>query len=60
MALWIQGFKHVNHWEVDEHEDQHEDELVNNEILVSCDPPEEPSVAAFWDYLILSKAEKLT
>lgn len=59
MASSTLYIRHVFHDEVDQCEDMHEDDLVENEDLDLYVPRGEPSLSQIWCYITLSEVKKL-
>lgn len=59
MALWKQGLKYVDRSKVDQNEDKHWDNLIDNEILDSYFPRKEPSGGPLEDHLSRSEVGML-
>lgn len=59
IALWTQDFEHVDCSEVDEHGDEHKDDIINNEILDTYSPRKKPAGGPSGNNATRSAVEQL-
>lgn len=59
MSLWTQESQRVVYWEVVQHEDEPEDDLIDNKILDCNLPREESSDGPVEDYITRFEGERL-